>query len=389
MFSRSTTWHRKPNRLAEVCAQRTRTGQHLRDLTASNPTTCGIPYPGSEILRALTRPEALQYEPDPHGLFSTREAIAAYYGSHNLRVEPGSIFLTSSTSEAYELVFTLLCDPNDSVATPRPSYPLFEYLTQIRSIKDTHYHLVHEGQWHLDTTTLEESITAKTRAIVVVNPHNPTGMVLTPDEVRFIAETAADRGCALISDEVFGEYPLGDTVIRSSADIRTCLTFTLNGISKLIGLPQMKLGWIVVSGPPDLVREATERLEILCDTFLSVNTPVQLAVPDLLRNCRVVKDRIRERVRGNYRFLRSELGKDTGCTVLETEAGWSAVMRIPRIKSDEEWAIDLLNRYGILLFPGYFFDFMKEGYLITSLLPDPAVFQPAIVDIANHFRNAR
>jgi alanine-synthesizing transaminase len=376
MFSTRTAWHRQPNRLSETLDAYVQSGRVLHDLTSSNPTDAGIPYPEIEICRALSDPEILSYRPDPKGLLSAREAISRYYISKQLIVDPAEILLTASTSEAYSLIFKLLCNAGERVAIPRPSYPLFEYLAQINDAELAHYDLAYDHGWYIDIESLVRAISPATRAIVVINPHNPTGMFLKKTEYLQVRELARRHRLALIVDEVFIDFPLENDHARlgSTAGEADVLTFTLNGLSKTIGLPQMKLGWITVSGDEPVRREALGRLEILSDTYLSVNTPAQIALPRLLEMCRPVRGEILRRIRTNFTFLK-RIVDHSPISVLSSEGGWCGILRIPRTRSEDEWAVALLAETGVYVQPGYFFDFTDEGYLVVSLLTKEVVFE--------------
>lgn len=377
MFSRRTDWDRRPNRLTELLEARRASGRPLYDLTVSNPTELGIDYPEREILSALSDPRALRYQPEPRGLPSAREAVCEYYRAKDIHVDPANIFLTAGTSEAYSLIFKLLCNAGESALVPKPSYPLFDYLAQVNDVDLRDYPLrYYDSGWCLD---IDDESAKGARAIVIVNPHNPTGAFLKKQEHREIARTAQENGLALIVDEVFLDYPLAEDDRRfgSTAGDAEALTFTLNGLSKMAGLPQMKLGWIVVGGAPRPAAEAMERLEILCDTFLSVNSPAQAALPELLKAGGRVRSQILQRVKSNYETLR-KTALDTPCSVLRVEGGWYAVVRAPQTKSDEEWAIRLLEQTGVHVYPGYFFDFAEHQYLVVSLLPDERTFASSV-----------
>lgn len=376
MFSRRTNWDRRPNRLAELLEARRASGRPLYDLTISNPTEIGIDYPQGEILSALSNPRALRYQPEPRGLPSAREAVCEYYRTKDVRVDPSNIFLTAGTSEAYSLIFKLLCNAGESALVPKPSYPLFDYLAQVSDVKLRHYHLRYDDGWRLD---IDGESAKGAKAIVVVNPHNPTGAFLKREEHQEITRIAEENGLALIVDEVFLDYPLAEDDRRfgSTAGDAGALTFTLNGLSKMAGLPQIKLGWIAVSGAPRPAAEAMERLEILCDTFLSVNSPAQAALPELLKAGGRVRSRILQRLKSNCETLR-KTALDTPCSVLRVEGGWHAVVCVPQTKSDEEWAIRLLEQAGVYVHPGYFFDFAEHQYLVVSLLPDERTFASSV-----------
>jgi alanine-synthesizing transaminase len=368
MFSSRLNWDVSPNPLARLLAERRASGARVLDLTESNPTRAGISYPAA-ILDALNREEALRYQPSPRGLLSAREAVAAYYAERGRGVSPDRILLTASTSEAYAYLFKLLADPGDEVLTPRPSYPLFEYLASLESVRGRQYPLRYDGVWHVDFVELERAVSARTRAMVVVNPNNPTGSFLKAEEWDRLQEL----GIAILSDEVFSDYGF-ETASRMRGEDRA-LTFTMSGLSKIAGLPQMKLGWIAVSGPG--ADEAMERLELIADTYLSVATPVQVALPELLALSGEVRTQIRTRTRANLDTLRSSVA-GSPVNVLNVEAGWSAILQVPRIRSEQEWALRLLGEHGVLVQPGYFFDFESEAFLVVSLLTPCDVFEEGI-----------
>ncbi|HEV8537956.1 MAG TPA: pyridoxal phosphate-dependent aminotransferase [Bacteroidota bacterium] len=395
MFSSRTNWQRTRNRLTEAVEARRKSGAEITDLTVSNPTECGFTYPQPDLLASLSPPDALTYSPDPRGLLSARGHIANYYRQKNVSLSTSNVFLTSSTSEGYSLLLKLLCNNGDDVVVPSPSYPLFDYLARINDVHVRHYLLRYDGSWHLDLPSLRASLTPSTRAIVLVHPHNPTGMFIKTDELQSIYDIARAHNFSLIVDEVFLDYPLDQspnrvpTTVRASDEV---LTFTLSGISKLCGLPQMKLGWIALSGPDRAVMEASERLEILCDTFLSVSTPIQLALPAFVQAGNDIRRQILNRIKENYKclstlsnHLRKESFGQSPITNLPTEGGWYAILKVPRTKSDEEWALELLEKKNLYLYPGYFFDMVEEGHLVVSLLPRPEIFQKAVAQLKEHF----
>ena len=353
--------------------------EHFIDLTETNPTSAGLEYP-PELLAPLADPASLHYDPQPFGLWAARQAVASQaYRPLGLEVEPRRIILSASTSEAYTWLFKLLCDPGDEVLVPVPSYPLFEHLTRLESVVTRTYPIEYHGLWGIDFGGLRAALTPRTRAVLVVSPNNPTGSMLARHELDELAALCAQRGMALIGDEVFLDYLLHPrTDFASVLQQRQALTFGLGGFSKSIGLPQLKLGWMAVTGPDAVVEPALARLEIIADSFLSVGTPVQHAAGQLLARGREVRERILDRVRANLATLESAVAASPSCTLFRVEGGWSAVLRVPALRSEESLVIDLVEREGILVHPGFFFDFPREAYLVVSLLPEPATFRDAI-----------
>jgi alanine-synthesizing transaminase len=372
MFSSRLSWDVSPNRLAQLIGEKRASGARILDLTESNPTGAGISYPPG-ILDSLKSEEALRYAPSPRGLLSAREAVARYYAERGREVSPDRILLTASTSEAYAYLFKLLADPGDEILTPRPSYPLFEYLAALESVSVRQYPLRYDGAWHMDFTELARAVSPRTRAVVAVNPNNPTGSFLTAEEWDRLQTFAHDRGIAILSDEVFSDYGFAN-VSRGRGEDRA-LTFTMSGLSKIAGLPQMKLGWIVAGS--DGAEAAMERLELIADTYLSVATPVQVALPELLAHSDGVRAQIRARTWHNLDVLRSVVA-GSPINVLNVEGGWSATLQVPRIRSEQEWALMLLSERDVLVQPGYFFDFESEAHLVVSLLTSAAVFEEGI-----------
>jgi aspartate/methionine/tyrosine aminotransferase len=369
------------NRITQVIEDARRAGAPLVDLTESNPTAVGLEYPEPEILAALADPRALRYAPSPRGLAEAREAVAAYYARHGRRVDPERLFFTASTSEAYAFLFKLLCNPTERVLVPQPSYPLFELLSSLEGVAAVGYPLAYHAGWYLELEALAAVADAQTRAVLVVNPNNPTGSFLKRDERERLVAFCRSRNLALISDEVFADYGLSPDPARVTTLVDTdeVLTFSLSGLSKVAGLPQLKLGWIHVAGPSPHVAEAEARLEMIADTFLSVSTPVQLALPRLLELAPSIAVRIAERVRRNRAHLAAAV-RDSPCQLLPAEGGWYAVLRVPAWRSEEDWVVDLVTHARVIVHPGFFFDFAEPAYLILSLLPRPEVFDPAVGD---------
>ena len=378
MFSSRFHWDARPNRLTQLLETRRAEGAHILDLTESNPTRAALAYPAG-IAAAFSDPGMLVYTPSPAGSVAAREAVSRYYAARGCAVDAGRILLTASTSEAYAYLFKLLADAGDQVLVPRPSYPLFEYLATVESLEPRQYPLRYFGGWSIDMEALEAAATARTRAVVLVNPNNPTGSYVKRAELAALTRLTARRGLALISDEVFSDYAFGADADRVTtlADVEDCLTFSLSGLSKVAGLPQMKLGWIVCSGPGRLRREAMEKLEWIADTFLSVGAPVECAAAKLLEAGAEVRRSIRERTAGNLAFAREELG-GSAASPLAVEGGWNLTLQVPRIRSEEEWALELLARKDVLVQPGFFYDFQTEAFLVISLLTGEAIFREGV-----------
>ena len=374
MFSSRLQWDVRPNRLSQLIAAKQRGGARILDLTESNPTRTGFRYP-DEIVAAFEDPRVLAYEPAPAGTDEARRAVSAYYALRGQPVDPGRILLTASTSEAYAYLFKLLCNPEDRVLVPRPSYPLFEYLANLESVAVGQYPLFFHGEWGIDLDALRAVITDRTRAVVLVNPNNPTGSYVKLPELEALVRLCAERGMALVSDEVFADYAFGEDGARVSTlvGVEGCLTFSMSGLSKIAGLPQMKLGWIVVSGPEALRKEAREKLEWIADTYLSVSTPVQCVAGKLLRAGEAVQRQIRERTAANLAAAREALA-GSAADLLAVEGGWYVTVRVPRVRSEEEWTLGLLAERDVLVAPGFFFDFGAEAFLVVSLLAEPQVF---------------
>ena len=373
MFSDRLNWDQRPNRIATLLADKRQAGIRVLDLTESNPTRAGLSYPDADILASLADEHALHYDPSPAGLLPAREAVAGYYRGRGLSIQAERILLTASTSEAYAYLFKLLANPGDEILAPRPSYPLFEFLAGLESVAIRQYPLRYDGVWHVDFDALEHAVTPRTRAIVVVNPNNPTGSFLKRDELERLEALAVRHSLAILSDEVFLDYALIDDPERVStlAGDRRALTFSMSGLSKIAGLPQMKAGWIVASGPGSNV--ALQALELVADTYLSVSTPVQVALPRLLSLSGGIIEQIGQRAASNLVHLRDAV-RDSVATLLRVEGGWYAVLQIPRTRTEEEWTLKLLAECNVLVQPGFFYDFESEAFLVLSLLTESATF---------------
>ncbi len=381
MFSSRLQWDVRPNRLSALLESKRRRGAAILDLTESNPTHAGLSYPGGAILGALADGRALVYEPQPAGSAEARSTVAGYYRERGHSVAQERILITTSTSESYAYLFKLLADPGDEVLAPRPSYPLFEFLAKLESVRIVQYPLVYHGSWSVEFDALERSITARTRAVVLVNPNNPTGSFLKKDELARLSAICAQRQIPIISDEVFADYPFRPDRERVQTLVNPCeaLTFSLSGLSKVSGLPQMKLGWIAAGGPG--AGEALERLELIADTYLSVGTPVQHALSRLLEEGKAVQQQIARRTSGNLDSLKAAVAGDSACQVLDVEGGWYATLRVPRTRSEEEWTLELLEKENVLVQPGFFYDFDSEAYLVLSLLTPPDTFREGVARV--------
>jgi alanine-synthesizing transaminase len=380
MFSSRTPPHLTPNRLTQAVLELQRQGRPVIDLTESNPTRAGFEYP-PDLLAPLADARGLAYQPRPFGLVEARRAVAKEYARRGISVPADRVVLTASTSEAYSLLFKLLADPGDDVLVPRPSYPLFEHLTRLDGLSVQPYNLEYHGVWSIEMTSVEHALTPRTRALLVVNPNNPTGSFVKRDEVARLVQLCAERRIALIADEVFADYELEPEAASNGGRVmeqEEALVFSLGGLSKSVGLPQVKLGWIAVAGPAALVDGALERLELVCDTYLSVSTPVQAAAAELLERGSPVRAQIRARVTANYRRLVERNAAAPACRVLRSEGGWYAVVQVPTLRSEEELVLDLLLSDGVLAHPGYFFDFPRESYLVVSLLVPEAEFSEGV-----------
>jgi len=382
VFSSRLSCDLTPNRLSAALARLRGAHVEIDDLTESNPTVVGLNYP-QRLLDGLATPASLCYQPQAFGRPAARQAVVDDYRRRGFCVTRDRVVLTASTSEAYSLLFKLLCDPGDEVLVPVPSYPLFEYLAALDAVKAQPYRLDFHGRWAYDVDAIKRATTPRTRAVVIVSPNNPTGSYLSSYDLGPLAAHCRAHDIAIIGDEVFAEYVLDVELPRVSSVLaqREALTFGLGGLSKSLGLPQLKLGWIVVNGPDSAVKAALERLELICDTYLSVSTPVQEALPTLLVEGATIRSQIRERVTRNYRSVVSLAAAAPAVGVLASEGGWYAVMQVPAMQSEESLVLRILERDHVLVHPGYFFDFPREAFLIVSLLPPPDVFDRAIAKV--------
>jgi alanine-synthesizing transaminase len=350
MFSDRTNWNLDTNRLSAVLALHRAARKPLLDLTASNPTKCGFDYETHAILRALCNSAALEYDPDPSGLESARRAIAAYYAARGDEVSVEDVIVTTSTSEAYSFIFRTLCNPGDEILVPEPSYPLFGFLADIQDVQLARYPLVYDYGWQIDFHALEQAITERTRGVIVVHPNNPTGHFFKSQETAQLNAICSERELAVIADEVFLDFALTGIQPASFAANTGALTFTMSGLSKISGLPQMKMAWLVA------------------DTYLSMNAPVQLATPMLLEQRHMFQKQLMARVRRNLAELDRQFAAQKTCTRADVEGGWHVVLRVPATRSDEDLAIELLARSNVYVHPGHFYDFPDDGNLVVSLI---------------------
>lgn len=384
MFSKRTNWDLHPNRLTQLIDERRLHGLPIIDLTESNPTKCGFDYYANEILDALVEEDNLEYKPNPKGSLKARQTISGYYKEIGITVNPEQIFLTSSTSESYNFIFRLLMDISDEILVPQPSYPLLDYIAQINDVRVKYYKLLYDDEWHIDFHSFRYAISKNTKAILVIHPNNPTGSYVKKDEYNSLVEIAANNNLAIISDEVFLGYSFydDDRRIKSFADTDSVLTFTLNGISKMLGLPQMKLGWIVVKGGGKKSYEASTRLEVLTDTFLPVSSPIQNALSKWMNDRRRISHQITNRIRENHEYLVGFVKNNPLLQVYKIEGGWSAIIKFPYNTLTEDFSEYLVTKYGVIAQPGYFFDFEKNDSIIVSLIVKKEIFTQGIETIA-------
>ena len=390
MFSNRTEWNLEPNPLSEALADRLSSGKPVIDLTESNPTKCGFYFEAEQILGALSRPAGLHYDPVPQGLLPARNVVADYYRARGCAVNVNDIFLTTSTSEAYSFLFRTLCNPGDELLIPQPGYPLFNFLADIQDVTTVRYPLIYDYGWQIDFHALQRAITPRTRGIIVVNPNNPTGHFCKADDMDRLNQLCLERELALMADEVFLDFSIGEDLFPSFASNNKALTFTMSGLSKISGLPQMKVAWLIATGPQTLKQQALARLEMIADTYLSMNTPMQLALPVLLELRHNFQQQCIERTRSNLAQLDKLLSTQQLCTRLNLEGGWYAILRVPVTGSDEELALELLNTRGVYVHPGHFYDFPTDGYLVVSLitpeLPFAAGMEALVALIDEKFR---
>jgi alanine-synthesizing transaminase len=371
----------EPNALARLLQSKQRSRASIVDLTESNPTRAGLSYP-TTLLAPLADPRALEYEPQPLGLWSARAAVASDFRRRGIVISADRVALTSSTSEAYALLFKLLCNAGDQVLVPHPSYPLFEHLTRLECVEAVPYALEYHGSWRIDIESVRRAAGDRVRAILVVSPNNPTGSFLHRDDLSLLTEIAKEHNLALIGDEVFADYKLdaapAATHVLAGSEV---LAFSLGGLSKSAGLPQLKLGWIGFGGPPDQVDAVMAAYEIVADTYLSASTPVQAAAAALIESGAAIRAQILSRTRRNLESLRTQAAAHHSITILPVEGGWSAVLQVPAVGSEESLMLDLLDQDDVLVHPGYFFDFPREAFIVVSLLVEPQLFDKGIARV--------
>jgi alanine-synthesizing transaminase len=379
MFSQRTNWKLTPNRYTQALEAMRSAGEQLVDLTVSNPTECKLTYDCAAILGAYQNLNALTYQPEPKGLLAARQEVARYYREdHGESVDPETVLLTTSTSEAYSYVFRLLCNAHDEVLVPKPSYPLFDFLADLQDVELVPYRLQYAHGWFIDFESVIRALTPRSRAILLVHPNNPTGSYIKSEEWNRLNAFCQERHLALIVDEVFLDYSLCGAKWKSFVANREALTFTLSGLSKIAALPQMKVAWVTMTGPDSLTRPALDRLEIIADTYLSLSSPAQWAFPELLEQRHSLREQILERIKGNWNHLKTALAGNNSVELLETEGGWYAVLRVADDRSDEELAIGIMRKGHVLVHPGHFYDFGSDDYLVVSLITPAAEFEQGI-----------
>ncbi len=394
-LSQRTAWNTEESELARAYRLRKEAGLPIADLTASNPTRCGFTYP-QDFLQALADPRALDYDPQPKGSVLARQAVCAYYAAHGAALDSGQIVLTTSTSEAYSFLFRLLCDPGSEILVLQPGYPLFDFLAALDDVRLKAAPLVYDHGWQIDFAELRRAVTPASRAIVVVHPNNPTGHFTKPWEAEDLARICREFNLSLIVDEVFLDYPIsgaGSSFASGSGSsfasgfgssfasgLDGVPVFVVSGLSKIAGLPQMKAAWIAATGPEQ--SQALDRLEVIADTFLSMNAPVQCALPAWIAGRAAIQNQIGARVSANLAELDRQLTRLPSVRRLEVEAGWYAVLRIPALQPDEQTILALLER-GVWVHPGHFFGFPESGWLVVSLLPPGAEFSTGVIILSN------
>jgi alanine-synthesizing transaminase len=387
MFAERTNWKLNLNRYTAAVQEARSSGQSFVDLTISNPTQCGFYYDSREILASFQNPKALEYEPEAKGLLAAREQVAQYYKEeHCITVDPDALLLTTSTSEAYSYVFRLLCNPHDEILVLKPSYPLFDFLADIQDVSLIPYSLQYAHGWFIDLHSLVRAVTPRTRAVLLVHPNNPTGSYVRGEELRQLNELCRERNLALVVDEVFLDYALDGQKRKTFAANHDVLSFTLSGLSKIAALPQMKVAWVVVNGPESLARPALDRLEMIADTYLSLNSPTQWAFPALFSQRHQLQPQILQRVRENWAFLKSATGSSSTFELLDADGGWCAVLKTKRDEPDEDLAIRILHEASVLIHPGHFYDFPADGHFVLSLITPEEAFHRGAKNLLEYLK---
>jgi alanine-synthesizing transaminase len=387
MFAQRTNWKLTPNRYTAALEGIRASGEPFIDLTISNPTQCEFRYDWEKILASFQNPRSLAYEPEAKGLLAAREGVAHYYrDDHGVAVNPDSLVLTASTSEAYSYVFRLLCNPHDEILVSKPSYPLFDFLADIQDVSLIPYSLQYADGWFIDFHSLVRALTPRTRAILLVHPNNPTGSYVSAEEWRQLNDLCYERNLALVVDEVFLDYAFDGQKRRTFAANHEVLTFTLSGLSKIAALPQMKVAWVVANGPESQTRQALDRLEIIADTYLSLNSPTQWAFPALFSQRHELQRQVLARVRENRACLRTAVGATKTCELLDADGGWYAVLKTQFDEPDEDSAIRTLREAAVLVHPGHFYDFPADGHFILSLLPQTQEFREGVGKLLDYWK---
>ena len=387
MFAHRTNWKLVTNRYTAAVEEVRASGRALLDLTVSNPTQCGFRYDSAQILGAFQNPKSLAYEPEAKGLPAAREEVARYYKEdHGVAIDPHALLLTTSTSEAYSYVFRLLCNPHDEILVLKPSYPLFDFLGDLQDVSLIPYSLQYAHGWFVDFHSLVRALTPRTRAVLLVHPNNPTGSYVRAEELRRLNDLCRERNLALVVDEVFLDYALDGRKRNTFAGNSEVLTFTLSGLSKIAALPQMKVAWLAVTGPESLTRPALHRLEIIADTYLSLNSPAQWAFPTLFAQRHELQPQILERMRKNWTVLKAAVGPGSACELLDAEGGWYAVLKVKGEEPDEDVAIKLAREAGVLVHPGHFYDFSTDEHLVLSLITPAEKFRAGMKKVLESVR---
>jgi alanine-synthesizing transaminase len=382
MFSERTNWKLTPNKYTQALEEMRTSGEPIIDLTVSNPTECGLQYDSTAILRAFQNENAMNYQPEAKGLLAARETVSEYYGEeHGERVDPAALLLTTSTSEAYSYVFRLLCNAHDEILVPKPSYPLFDFLGDLQDVTLRPYSLQYAHGWFIDFESVLRALTPRTRAVLLVHPNNPTGSYVKNEEVGRLNGLCRQRDLALIVDEVFLDYGREGQARKSFAGNRDALTFTLSGLSKIAALPQMKVAWVATTGPESLVRPALQRMEVVADTYLSLSSPTQWAIPELLAQRKSLQPQLSARIRRNWDELKSMVTGERSVELLEMEGGWYAVLRVAGAQTDEDLAIRIMRKGRVLVHPGHFYDFAAEAYLVVSLIVEVERFRAGMARV--------